>query len=672
MTPFSIAFNQALAAAGLPQHGNPIVDDKIHRFAAPPDKEANSWYVLHLAGDVVVGAYGCWRRDFWKPFCSKDRASMTPDERRLADQSIRDCRAALAAEEKANQEKARVRCGQWFSKFARAPDDHPYLKTKGVPVLGDLRIFQGELYDGWLALPLADTTGTIHSAQFISPGGQKHYCYQGRKKGCFFTVSSVPGGPILICEGYATGASLALATGWTVIAAMDCGNLLPVSQDIRNKYPNRTIILASDNDQFTEDNRGLSHARIAAKAIHAIVAFPEFGDESLADKPTDFNDLHRIQGIADVRRQIFDSLPVVARPIGDFKCPEKDDPTELLKYRYLCEHGSLLFNGPAGMGKSSALVQAAALWSNCLDFFGIIPSKPLKTVIIQAENDDGDIAQMRDGICTGLEFTQAQRQCFFQNVLIYSSWGLTGRAFCQEVVRPILDLHDPNLVAIDPALSFVGGDVKEQKVVGQFLREYLNPVIFEHTCACVMMHHTNKPLTGKEKSSWRNGEMAYTGSGSAEWANWPRAVIALQSTGTPGFYNLHASKRGARLAWTNDHDELIYQKLIAWSRDKSIIHWRLPDPDEIPEQTPKPKTVFGGRPNSVTKIATMNLHEFLASCLPDGESQRAISRRLESWLASQHIPASRNTCHRAIDSMIQNQKLSKHPSSLLYIIGPNA
>lgn len=662
----------AMKAAGLNFAGQFNVNDEFQRFDCAGEKGEASYYSAHNYGEVLVVTFGCFRRGIQQTWCSRSRGDLSGQQWGEVSRAWKEQARQRDEEEKKKNAQAREKCAKWFGSVFPRIKDHPYLTLKGVPALGPLYLCFEERHKNWLALPLQDHLGVIHTAEFIAQDGTKDYLWGGRKKGCYFPVSEVPGGPILICEGYATGASLALATGWTVICAMDCGNLLPAAQEIRKRHPNRSILFCSDNDQFSEDNPGATKASAAAKAVRGVVATPQFGDESLADKPTDFNDLHRIDGLPEVRRQIYAAMPVVARPIGDFKVPEKDDPTELLKYRYLCEHGSLLFNGPAGMGKSSALVQAAGLWANVLDFFGMIPRKPLKTLIIQAENDDGDIAQMRDGICTGLHFTKEQRQCFFENVLIYSSWGVTGRAFCQEVIRPLLDLHDPNLVAIDPALSFIGGDVKEQKVVGQFLREYLNPVIFEHACACIVMHHTNKPLTGKEKGSWRNGELAYTGSGSAEWANWPRAVIALQSTGNAGYYNLHASKRGARLGWTNGDDELIYQKLIAWSKDKNTIFWREPDPDELPDETPKTRTVFGGRPNTVSKIATMNSHEFLAACLPEGESQRAISRRLESWLATQHISASRNTCHRAIDSLVDNQKLAKDPSSFLYIKGPNA
>jgi phage/plasmid primase-like uncharacterized protein len=661
----------AMKSAGLNFAGQFQVDDQFQRFDCAGEKGEASYYSAHNYGEVLVATFGCFRRGIQQTWCSRSRGEMTGQQWGEVSRAWKEQARQREEEEKKKNAQARERCGKWFgSVFPRAAE-HAYLTLKGVPASGPLYLCTEDRHLNWLALPLQDHLGVIHTAEFIAEDGTKDYLWGGRKKGCYFPVSDVPGGPILICEGYATGASLFQATGWTVICAMDCGNLLPAGQEIRKRHPNRTVIIAADNDQFSEDNPGMTKAAIAAKSIHGVVAHPEFGDESLAEKPTDFNDLHRIEGLVEVRRQIYSAMTVVARPIGDFKTPEKDDPTELLKYRYLCDHGSLLFNGPAGMGKSSALVQAAGLWANGLDFFDVIPRKPLKTLIIQAENDDGDIAQMRDGISTGLKFTREQRLCFFENVLVYPSWGVTGRAFCQEVVRPLLDLHDPNLVAIDPALSFLGGDVKEQKVVGQFLREYLNPVIFEHTCACIVMHHTNKPLTGKEKGSWRNGELAYTGSGSAEWANWPRAVIALQSTGNPGYYNLHASKRGARLGWTNSDDELIYQKMIAWSRDKNVIFWREPDPGELPEQE-ETRDSGHGRPSAVSRISTMNSHEFLAACPVQGESRKPLARRLESWLATKHIDVSFETCRRAILALVENQKLSKDPDAGLYFKGPNA
>lgn len=575
-----------MARAGIVFAGQFNVNDQWQRFNCPGEKGEASFYSAHNYGEVLVCTFGCHRRGIQQTWCSRNRSDLSGKDWGEVTRAWREQARQREEEEKKKHAEARERCKKWFGGAFPSAEGHMYLALKGVQPCGPLYICTEERHQDWLALPLQDMMGVIHTAEFIADDGTKDYLWGGRKKGCWFPVSEVPGGPIIICEGYATGASLFMATGWTVICAMDAGNLLPVTLEFRKEYPERTIIIAADNDQFTESgNRGVEAGKEASKKGQARLVFPDFSDEALATEPTDFNDLHQIAGLPEVRRQVIEALPMVGRPIGDFERPPKDDPKELLKYRYICERGSLLCQGPTGMGKSSLLVQAAAVWSNQLDFFGIQPRKPLKTLIVQAENDDGDIAEMRDGICRGLNFNAEQRRQFFENVIVFSSWGVTGRAFCQEVLRPLLDLHAPNFCAIDPGFSFIGVPVKDQMGVTQFLREYLNPVIYEHECASILMHHTNKPPSGnKEKNEWRNGDLAYTGSGTIEFPNWARATLSLQSTGTAGLYKLNATKRGSRLAWTDSSDQLIYQKVIAWSNDKDNMFWRIPDPTELPDE----------------------------------------------------------------------------------------
>lgn len=665
----SETLTSAAHAAGLTLSETPAIDGKIHRFRSGEDKEANSWYVLHQFGGLTVGAFGCWKRGFTRKFCSKERGVMSKEEWNSASGAWKAAEAARAEEEKRNHAAVRQKCTALFANCPKV--EHAYLARKGIVPHGTVKISDLENTKGWLALALQDTRGVIHSAQFIADDGAKRFFYQGRIVGAYCQIAKVDHGPLIICEGYATGSSLHMATGWSVFAAMNCGNLMPVARSIRELYPERTIIIAADNDQFREDNPGLTKANEAAKAIKAQIASPEFGDEALANKPTDFNDLHQIDGLPEVRRQIMRSFSVFARPVGDLVIPDDDDPTELLRYRFLCERGSLLIPGPTGMGKSSFILQCFALWSNGLPCFGIIPKKRLRCVLIQAENDEGDLAQMRDGICRGLNFTIEQRQTFFENVLIHDSTGITGKAFCSEVVAPLLDLHYPNLIAADPALSFIGGDVKEQKVVGEFLRTYLNPLIFSHHCAVALLHHTNKPISGKEKPSWRNGEMAYLGSGSAEWSNWARAILSFQDTGEHGIYKLHAAKRGARLGWKDDEGNMAYEKIICHSKEKGVICWYEGFEDDIPKPQPK-ATGQNGRPSGAQAIAVMNLHDFLSACPAEGgEGLREIGRRLETYLAAKSIDASRCTCQRAVALMVESRKLVKTADSN-YLKGPNA
>ena len=98
----------------------------------------------------------------------------------------------------------------------------------------------------------------------------------GRIAGCFFTLADKPDSPLVICEGYATGASIHEATGYAVVCAMNCGNLLAVAKALREKLPTRDIIIGADNDQLTDGNPGLTKATEAAKTIGARLAVPQF------------------------------------------------------------------------------------------------------------------------------------------------------------------------------------------------------------------------------------------------------------------------------------------------------------------------------------------------------------------------------------------------------------
>jgi putative DNA primase/helicase len=151
-------------------------------------------------------------------------------------------------------------------------------------------------------LPLRDLNGELHSLQFIGADGEKRFLVGGRVASCFFTLADKSGGPLVLCEGYATGATIHEATDCAVICALNSGNLLEVAKATRELWPRREIIIAGDDDNFTDCNPGLTKATAAAKAIVAKLAIPAF--ISSTTKPTDFNDLHRLQGLPAVKEQI--------------------------------------------------------------------------------------------------------------------------------------------------------------------------------------------------------------------------------------------------------------------------------------------------------------------------------------------------------------------------------
>lgn len=664
--------DSALSDAGIPCLQPVQLDGRLHRFKTEGDHDANCWYVFHQGQGFVCGAFGCWKRQINQKWSDVEYALLTPEQKKAARMSMQEIADKAKVEQERAQQEARQSCAKILAESPQASGGHPYLVHKSVKPLGDIKLAQANHVKDWLALPLKDDKGVVWSCQFIACDGTKRFHYGGKVQGCYFEIPGKEGAPILICEGYATGATLHAATGWTVICAMNCGNLLLTGQAIRRLNPTRTIVFCADNDQFTEGNPGLEKARAAAKLVKASVAFPVFFDEALSEHPTDFNDLAAIEGVSAVRIQVNRVFSIVALPIGDFQLPPVNDPSELLSHRFLCRRGGLLITGPTGVGKSSFLIQAAALWSNNLPFFGITPTRCLSTVMVQAENDDGDIAEMRDGICKGMEFHKEQREKFFANVKIHSSTGLTGRRLCEEVIRPLLDCNNPDLLMIDPALSFLGGDVKEQKDVGDFLRQHLNPQLYAHDCACVISHHTNKPKAAKDNSNApMNGEWAYMGSGSAEWANWARAIISLQSSGKPGVYKIHAGKRGTRIGWRDGDDQALYEKIIIHSREKGVICWHDGDENDMPDSKPEQVGKPAGRKSLVDEVCFSNLHDFISECIPDGEGINEISRRMESYLAKQDIDVSPSTSKRIIRQLVQTKKIIKNENSI-YFKGKNA
>lgn len=287
-------FRAALRAAGLDYPGEIIADGNLHRFKADGDRRRNSWYVLH-AGPPTAGSFGCWKRDVTENWCDQSRnlsqAQWEAVRRRW--QEVERERARSEVERHAQARKTAA----WILTRAKPAQSHAYLKRKGVTLCGEVRE-----YHGALVLPLRDACGELHSLQFIHPNGDKILLRGGKVAGCSFTISDQPDGALVICEGYATGASIHAATGAAVLCAMNCHNLKAVAEATRKKFPGREIILAADNDQFTAGNPGLTAATKAALAIQGKIASPHFADATR--RPTDFNDLHKQEGLETVKTQI--------------------------------------------------------------------------------------------------------------------------------------------------------------------------------------------------------------------------------------------------------------------------------------------------------------------------------------------------------------------------------
>lgn len=291
MTDPVMLFREAMAATFGPLDFMPTPDGEIHRFHVPGDKAGsrNGWYVLYLDG-LPAGSFATWKT------CEVHRwSSREPADHREAEQlrqRIEEARRWREAEQRRRWANAEERAACWWRDARPADPRHPYLIAKGVEPHG-LRQRGGELL-----APLVHA-GRLVNLQRIACDGSKRFLFGGRVTGCYSPLGQIEAGaPLYVCEGWATAATLREETGAAVAAALNAGNLYAAGEQLRRRYPDNPLIVASDDDRQTEaegkGNPGKTSASRAAIALGCALVLPEWP----ADAPlhlSDFNDLRQLR-----------------------------------------------------------------------------------------------------------------------------------------------------------------------------------------------------------------------------------------------------------------------------------------------------------------------------------------------------------------------------------------
>lgn len=159
--------------------------------------------------------------------------------------------------------------------------DHPYLRMKKIKAYG-LKQYNG-MKGPELLVPLIDEDAKLKGVQRITSNGGKFFVKNTPKKGCFHRIDG--NDVIAICEGYATGATIAEATGWTVLVCFDCGNM----RNVARKFRTERLIVCADDDYENPENPGLKKAKEIRDDFYCPMVYPKWVEGDL--RGTDFNDL---------------------------------------------------------------------------------------------------------------------------------------------------------------------------------------------------------------------------------------------------------------------------------------------------------------------------------------------------------------------------------------------
>jgi len=488
-----------------------IADGEIHRVPHISSKKGavDGWYILHLSGKIPVGVCGCWKEPtFESKWMADIGRSMSFSERLEHDKWVGEFKAKREADRVASQQVAAEKAEDEVSTYADASADHPYLVRKRIEPHG-IKIDRA----GRLVVPVSDNQGEILSYQTIDAEGNKRFLKGGKIEGGFYELRGNRK-VIFIGEGFATCASIHQATGFTTLVAFDCGNLAKVAKSAKEMFLGSRIVICADNDQFTEGNPGITKAKAAAGLVFGEIVYPTFNESELASKPTDFNDLHTLQGIEAVKEQIERvALPAIDKLAFEFT---RADSLELTEIKWVVddyiEADSLaqVFGDPGG-GKSFVAIDLACC---------VATGKPWHGHDVKQGSVFYIAGEGHNGLARRLKAWQIGNGTSLAGVPLYKShraaqlYDATEAAVVAESIKQLSAEANciPSMIVIDTLARNHGGDENSTQDMNAFI-QHLDVYLRQPWKCCVMVvHHSG--VADKDRS---RGSTALKGALDAEY-----------------------------------------------------------------------------------------------------------------------------------------------------------
>lgn len=168
---------------------------------------------------------------------------------------------------------------------------HPYLQNKGIDkhVFVNTRNYKVSntqaVYAGALIIPICDLNDKerLIGAQFINPDGQRFYISGTTIADGIHIIEGDPNLPYVgVVEGYATGLSIHMATGATIVVAFDANGIEGKAERLKGSFIGKRLVFFGDNDSH-KDYTGNRAAHTAAQKTNGIAVIPVMPDNDWDD-----------------------------------------------------------------------------------------------------------------------------------------------------------------------------------------------------------------------------------------------------------------------------------------------------------------------------------------------------------------------------------------------------
>lgn len=402
-----------------------LVDGRYHRFKPEGErkKKKSGWYkffsITTKSGrEAIVGAYGRGA-DTYK--VRPAQTEWTLEEREEFKRRHAERQREVDKERATEGDQAAARAQKLWDKFKDRIGAAPYLRKKNVKPFGVRFAPRGALM-----IPVRNAAGEMRAIQWIDEDGStKRFTTGAQIAGNFHLIGEPKDDEWLaIGEGYATLASVHMATGLPCVIAFDAGNLAQVASVFRELYPSAKLLIIGDDDRhllrrldawlakagvnerppqngewhlyatvdgpvsvrakwginlqsvpFLEyeckqgdkstailiENAGRTKAILAARKVKGEVVFPAFANAE-ESAGTDFNDLHNEQGLDEVKKQI--EVVRTAPPSREGNAARKQRAYSNPEFQQMLDHVVLIYPTMTvwdGRSKQIAKIEAVRL-----------------------------------------------------------------------------------------------------------------------------------------------------------------------------------------------------------------------------------------------------------------------------------------------------------------------
>jgi hypothetical protein len=408
-----------------------------------------------------------WRQDIGR--------NLSDDEIREWSRQVTAIQLQRDAEAKAKHAEVAMECQALFTE-ALAASSHPYLDKKQV-VPHNAKIAS----DGRLMVPVYNIKGLIQSIQYIDDNGNKRF-YPGGKIAGNFAVVGKASDIVYIAEGFATAATVNQVTSKCCIAALSAGNLVAVAKNIKELFPDSTIVVVGDNDV---SGVGQKAAQDAANSIGCeFIIPPEEGDAN--DYVNAGGDLNYLLGKND-------SWLVPA----DVFCDSNERVNWLIS-GYLQQNALHMIHGPSGCGKTFIVLDMVLHLASGMTMWNNRKVDPCPVVYLAGEGHRG---------LKGRILAWKHRYGVADLAMWVSKSGcdLDVAAELAKTINGIASLPTkPGIVVIDTLHRFMSGDENHSQDVKKIL-DACAKIQATFDCSLVLIHHTGHATVkrGRGSSAWR-------------------------------------------------------------------------------------------------------------------------------------------------------------------------